>query len=33
VAERDRKLVLGPAADHSQQRELFRAELRAFLGR
>ncbi len=33
VAERDRKLVLGPGAERPEQREAFRAELRSFLGR
>ncbi len=33
VVERDRKLVLGPAAERSEQREAFRAELHSFLGR
>ena len=33
VAERDRKLVLGPGAERPEHRDLFRAELRSFLGR
>jgi glycerol-3-phosphate O-acyltransferase len=33
VAERERKLVLGPAAERPEQRDAFRAELRAYLGR
>jgi glycerol-3-phosphate O-acyltransferase len=32
VAERDRKLVLGPAAEQPEQREAFRAEIRSYLG-
>ena len=33
IAERERKLFLGPAAERPEQREAFRAELRAYLGR
>jgi len=32
VAERDRKLVLGPSAEQPEQREAFRAEIRSYLG-
>jgi glycerol-3-phosphate O-acyltransferase len=32
VAERERKLVLGPAAERPEQREAFRQELRSYLG-
>jgi len=32
VAERERKLVLGPAAERLEQREAFRQELRSYLG-
>ncbi|HEY1905994.1 MAG TPA: 1-acyl-sn-glycerol-3-phosphate acyltransferase [Myxococcaceae bacterium] len=32
VAESDRKLVLGPAAEQPEQREAFRDELRSYLG-
>jgi glycerol-3-phosphate O-acyltransferase len=33
LAERERKLVLGPAAERTGQRDVFRGELRAYLGR
>jgi len=33
VVERDRKLLLGPAAERPEQRDAFRSEVRAFLGR
>jgi glycerol-3-phosphate O-acyltransferase len=33
IAERERRLVLGPAAERPEQRDAFRAELRAYLGR
>ena len=33
AAERDRKLVLGPAAEQPAQREEFRAEIRSYLAR
>ena len=33
VVERDRKLVLGPAAELPEQRDAFRTEVRAYLGR
>jgi glycerol-3-phosphate O-acyltransferase len=33
VVERDRKIVLGPAAERPEQRDAFRTEVRAFLGR
>jgi len=33
IAEPERKLVLGPAAERPEQRAAFRAELRAYLGR
>jgi len=32
VAERERKLVLGPGAERPEQREAFREELRSYLG-
>jgi len=33
VAERERRLVLGPAAERPEQRDAFRDELRSYLGR
>ncbi|MGZ6134082.1 MAG: 1-acyl-sn-glycerol-3-phosphate acyltransferase [Myxococcaceae bacterium] len=33
AVERDRKLVLGPAAERPEQRDAFRTEVRAYLGR
>jgi len=33
IAERERKLFLGPAAERPEQRDAFRAEVRAYLGR
>ncbi|MGZ3445222.1 MAG: 1-acyl-sn-glycerol-3-phosphate acyltransferase, partial [Myxococcaceae bacterium] len=33
AVERDRKLVLGPAAGRPEQRDAFRTEVRAYLGR
>jgi glycerol-3-phosphate O-acyltransferase len=33
VAERERKLVLGPSAERPEQRDAFREELRSYLGR
>jgi glycerol-3-phosphate O-acyltransferase len=32
VAERERKLVLGPSAEQPEQREAFRGEIRSYLG-